>query len=103
MINTQIAVVIGFDGHISVVQYADERDMQCEEVSVTKEKCLALMGVRGKPAQPLPKESVTLRKYKHADGNTYLVGLRPGADQDTNFEDVINFVKGDKLLPFRWL
>lgn len=77
--------------------------MQTGEVSVPKEKCLAQMVGSDKPGQSLPNEIVTLFGVKHSDGNTYLVGLRPGADQNTNFESVISFAKGDKLQPFHWL
>lgn len=103
MRQTQAAIILGFGNHVSVVRYADERDMQSGEVLVTKEKCLAPLVFHDKPGKFLPKDSVTLHEFKHSDGNIYFIGLRPGADQNTNFEDVINFVKGDKLLPFRWL
>lgn len=103
MRQTKAAIILGIDNHVLVLCYADEREMQSGEMLVTKEKCLAPLVDSDKPGNFLPIDSVSLHEFEHSDGNIYFVGLRPGADQNTNFEDVINFVKGDKLLPFRWL
>lgn len=103
MRNTKTAIIVGANNYISAIGYVDERNMFAGAISVTQEKVLAPLAGSANSGQPLPEESVDIREFKHTDGNIYLVGVRPGARQDIDFESVIDFVKGDKSLPYRWM
>ncbi|HID1023279.1 hypothetical protein [Klebsiella michiganensis] len=98
-----VAIIVGTSNSISAFGCIDGRDMFTKSITITKEKCLAPMVDFGNPGEPLPSETITTREYTHTDGNIYLVGVRPGGTQSIDFESVINFAKGDKSLPYRWL